>query len=461
MKITLLLSCIVGLLTAQEPLALTLQDALTLARENNIALKQARTSYEKATAQAREAKATAWPVISTFAQGTKNLSIASQPLSFPIPFGQLDGNGNPVPLPNDPFHQMTDLFFVDVDIPFGNDNNIIYGFSLTQPLFDGRVLAAVRSAGTYRIVAESALAAAENTMIEQTTVQYYTALVTSHVLDVMKESLELAKKHLQDTRALYQSGKVAELSVIQAEVRVANAETQVSQTRKTVELTQAMLKRTCGIDFDQSLILTEPLNPVIIDLPAYQDLVKALKANQPVLKQLEASQKLMKENILLKKAEFMPSLALTGSYSQQLPYNDGEYDPGDFRKSSSIGLGITIPLFNGFGSKARLDQAKADYTNASYSYKDTESALILELSQLYYSAREAATRISAMQKQVSQARRGVEIAQSLFQKGMATNLEYQDATNGLRQAELGLSQAYLEYHTAIAGLRRAIGKTLF
>ncbi|NIA18711.1 MAG: TolC family protein [Simkaniaceae bacterium] len=454
--ITLMIFCSIG--WSGTPLELSLAEALKSADENNLTLKKARVEYDKSISQKKEAKSSAWPVISTFAQGTKNLSIASQPLQFPVPFGQIDPvTGMPVPLPGDPTHQMTDLFFVDVDIPFGQDNTLIYGFSITQPLFDGRVIAALRSADTYETMAKSGLVSQENSIVEQTTTQYYRCLVADHVLEVMKKSLDLAEQHLKDARALYAIGNAAELSVIQAEVRVANAETQVSQAKKNMELTQIMLKRTCGIPLGEKINLTDELDIPIEELPGYKELSHQLLENQPVLKQLKANQKLMQENILLKKSEFMPSLLLTGNYSQQLPYNDGQFDAGVFRKASSIGISLSYPLFNGFGSKARLDQAKANYQSSGYTYKDTEDALLMELSQLYFSAQEAATRIKAGKKQVSLARRGAEIAESLYQKGMNTDLEYQDAINGLRQAELGLAQAYLEYHTALAGIRRSTG----
>ncbi|NQV37902.1 MAG: TolC family protein [Candidatus Marinimicrobia bacterium] len=473
MRITLIYLFIFSIGWSQASLELSLQDALRLSDENNLTLKKARLDYDVSVSQKQEAKSSAYPVISTFAQGTKNLSIATQPISFPVPFGILDATGNPVaqidangiPLPlRDAYGnvvpgqmQKTGIQLIPVNLAFGQDNTLVYGFNITQPLFDGRVLAALRSAGTYEIMAQSGLNSQKSLIIEQTTSQYYSALVTNRVLAVMKKSLELANRHLKDAQALYAIGNAAELSVIQAEVRVANAETQVSQARKTKELTQSMLKRTCGLPMDQDIILTEQLDAPVEDIPTYKELSKKLLENQPILRQLEANQKLMRENILLKKAEFMPSLALTGSYSQQLPYNDGQFSDGVFREASSVGVALSFPIFNGFGSKARLDQAKATFQSSKYTYKDTENALLMELSQLYYSAKEAILRISAGDKQVNLAHRGAEIAESLYQKGMSTDLEYQDAINGLRQAELGLAQAYYEYHTALAGIQRSTG----
>lgn len=445
-------------MAAKRELTLSLADAGKLALANNLSLKQAHLEFEKSAARSREARSSAYPVVSGYAQQTRNLSIAAQPLRFPIPMGVLDPiTGDPVPLPGDPSHQTTDLMFVDVNIPFGNDNNLVYGLSLTQPLFDGRVLAALRSAETYNDLAEDVFAARKLATMESVTVQYYRVLVAERMLGVMTTAVELSEHHLKDTKSLYAIGKTAELSVIRAEVAVADAKTRLSQAEKSVQLAGLSLKRTCGIDPARTIRLTESLEIEPLPIPDYPELAARLKVNQPILSQLRANQKLMKENILLKRAEFMPSLALTGSYQRQLPYNDGEFGSAETRKASSVGVSVSMPLFNGFGSKARLDQAKADFKGTQFSYQDTENALLTELSLLKLSLEESGRRIQAGQKLVEQAKKGLAMAEKLYQKGMATYLEYQDASNARDQAELNLAQAYLEYHTALAGIYRSVG----
>ncbi|NOZ03267.1 MAG: TolC family protein [FCB group bacterium] len=442
---------------AERPLELTLDQAIQLALRNNVNLHIAEEDWNKAQAQSREAKASALPVISGFAQQVRNLSIAKQPITFPVPFGVLDASGNPVPLPGDPTHQMTDFVMVDVDIPFGNDNLFVYGLSLTQPLFDGRVIAALRSAGAYSKMASAALEAARLRIIEQTKIGFYQALLTQRVVEVMEASLQLVKQSYRDAQALYKQGKAAEFDLIRAEVQVANQESQLSNARKTASFALAGLKRVCGLSQETNLILVGEIAFQPPFVPDYETLEQQLLDQQPLLVQLEAANKLTKENILMRKSEFMPSLALTGSYQQQLPFDDGEFKASDFREASSVGLSLNLPLFNGFGSKARLDQAKAEYQKSVYTLQDVKENLLVELSNLYLSMKEARKRINAGEKNVEQAKKGVEIARQLYSKGMATQLEVMDANNARNQAELGLAQAYFEFHSALAALSRAVG----
>ena len=458
-----------------EPNTLDLEQALALALKNNIGIQNAREDLSKAQAQRKEAFSSALPVVSAFGQSSHNFSLASQPLSFPVPFGVIDGAGNPVPLLDDggnpvPYRdangmvipgrnlQMTGVQLVPVDLAFGNDNSLVYGLNLTQPLFEGRVIAAIRGANVYDDLAQAAVDVTRLSVIEQTKKAFYQVLLAEKMTSVMENSLKVMERNLSNVQALYAQGKIAEFDVIRADVQVANQTTVVSNARKMKELAYAAFKRNCGLDMDGELRLSGELEVEIDSALNLAELEEQMLAAQPLLEQLDASERLMKENILMAKAEFMPSVALTGSYMQSLPYNDGEFENAEFRESSSLSLGINVPLFNGFGSVARVQKAKADHRKSEHQYLDMRDNLRLELKSIYLSIQESARKIDAGRKGVTQARKGVDMAQRLFQQGMASQLQVLDAQSASDQAELGLYQAYYEYNSARASLTRALGE---
>lgn len=473
---SLLITLLASGLNAQV-IDLDLETAVTLALENNVQMKNALEEREKAHLQRKEALATAMPVVSGFMQGSRNLSIAGQPVEFPIPYGVLDAAGNPVNLLDDSgnpvpfitpdgtvvpglFLQQTGIQLVPFEFAFGNDNMAVYGLSLTQPIFEGRVIAGIRGANVYDDLAEASLEVTRLTVIEQTEIAFYQALMAQKLLQVMTNSLEVARNNLRDARALYQQGRAAEFDVIRAEVAVANGETGLSNGRKMERIAKAGLKRACGMTLDRQINLAGDLVSLMPDHPSLEELEQKLLAHQPLLHQLDASKRLMKENILMARAELMPQIALTGSYSQQKPFNDSEWDDRDFNESSSISLGINVPIFKGGGAMARVKKAKADHRKAQYQEMDLRENLLLELSNLYLSLNEAASRIEAGLKGVELARKGVEMAEKLYTEGMSTQVQVLDAQNARDQAELGLYQAYFEYYAARASLTRAVGGSL-
>ena len=459
---------------SSQVMELTLEQAVDLALENNVNMQNAQEDLLKAKAQRKEAFSSALPVLSGFGQLSHSFSIATQPMSFPVPFGVIDAAGNPVPLTDGsgnpvPFTdangniipgmnlQMTGVQLVPVDLAFGSENTMVYGLNLTQPLFEGRVIAAIRGANVYGDLAISAADVTRLSVIENTKKAFYQVLLADKMIFVMEQSLDVMKQNLKNVSAFFAQGKTAEFDVIRADVQVANQTTMVSNARKMRELAYAGFKRNCGLSIRQEVKTIGKLEVEINDNIQLADLERRMLSRQPLLNQLDANVRLMKENILLVKAEFMPSVALTGSYQQMLPYDDGEYDNAEFRESSSLAIRVNLPIFNGFGSTARVQKAKADYRKSQYQEQDIKENLLLELKSIYLSIVESSRKIDAGKKGVAQAHKGVDMAQRLFQQGMASQLQVLDAQSASDQAELGLYQAYFEYNSAHASLSRALG----
>ena len=454
-----------------ETLELDLNKAIVLALDNNVKMQNVKEDLVKAKAQKKEAFSSALPVISAFGQASHSFSIASQPALFPFAAGLIDANGDPIPMDGniparDPsgnvipgaFLQGFGFQFVPIEMAFGNDNTMVYGLNLTQPLFEGRVIAAIRGAGALSDLADYSAEVTRLSVIEQTKQAFYGVLLADKMIEVFEHSLTVLNQNLENVQALYAQGKTAEFDVIRAEVQVANQTTMVSNARKMKELAYAGLKRNCGIELEQEI---SALGELQIEAQTDLDLgvlESQLLTNQPLLNQMESSVRLMKENILMVRAEFMPSIALTGSYQQMLPFNDGEFEDAEFRESSSLAIGFNLPLFNGFGSTARVQQAKAEHRKSEYQLYDIKENLLLELQSIYLSIQESARKIEAGLKGVEQARKGVDMAQRLYKQGMASQLQVMDAQSASDQAELGLYQAYFEYNNARASLARALGE---
>ncbi|MCF6237941.1 MAG: TolC family protein, partial [Candidatus Marinimicrobia bacterium] len=273
-KHLLILVIMLGLasgVTIAQPMALSLDQALELALKNNINIQNAQEDLVKARAQRKEAFSAALPVISAFGQASHSFSIATQPLAFPIPFGVIDDNGVPVPLTDasgnsvpltDPYGniipgmnlQMTGVQLVPVDLAFGTDNTMVYGINLTQPLFEGRVIAAIRGANVYGDLATSAAEVTRLSVIENTKKAFFQVLLADKMVSVMENSLEVMERNLANVTALFAQGKTAEFDVIRADVQVANQTTMVSNARKMSALAQAGLKRSCGIRIGQEIV---------------------------------------------------------------------------------------------------------------------------------------------------------------------------------------------------------------
>ena len=141
--------------------------------------------------------------------------------------------------------------------------------------------------------------------------------------------------------------------------------------------------------------------------------------------------------------------------------NDEEYFTIDkFQKNSSISLNIGLPIFNGFGSSARVMHAKAAAKKAKYQFEDIKNNLMLELKSIHLTLIETKEKIDAGKKKLELAEKGYEIAKELYEDGMTTQLDLFGAELSLNQAELNLLQGKFEHQIAQARLSRALGKNI-
>ena len=275
---------------------LTLNTAINLALKNNIKIQNATSEVEISKQRKKEAFSTALPVISIFGQMNHNFSTATQPMTFPIPFGVLDDEGNPVPLPEDNLLQMTGIKYVPLDLSFGSDNLMVYGINLTQTLFDGRVIAGIRGANSYTNIAKHGVSVARIQVVEQTKKAYFQALLSNKMLEVMEQSMISMEQNLQNVSSLYSQGKVAEFDVIRADVQVANQKTQLTNARKFNTIALISLKRVCGIDIEAPItILGDFTNQKEMSETLIQ-LKEKLLLNQPLLKQLSSTNQMICRN---------------------------------------------------------------------------------------------------------------------------------------------------------------------
>ena len=139
-------------------------------------------------------------------------------------------------------------------------------------------------------------------------------------------------------------------------------------------------------------------------------------------------------------------------------YHDVTGNWKNFQDNSSLSINIGLPLFNGFGSTARIMRAKANAKKAYYHSEDLKNNLLLELRNIHLSLIEANEKINAGNKKLELASRGYNIANDLFLTGMTTQLELLGAEVSLNRAELNLLQAKYEFQITLAKLSRAIGK---
>jgi outer membrane protein len=416
---------------------LTLEDAIKIALENSNQVKLSQLEILKSDEKLVEARSALIPRIS--ASGSYSRYLKKPVLFLP---------------PDSPFGRMTGGV-----IEIGFDNSYLGAISLQMPLFSWNLYAGIRSALKGKSLAEQAYKSVTLKTIADVKKAFYGALLARENYKITKMRVDLAEDNLKNVEKMYRQGIASEYDYISAQVQYQNLLPLLIQAENNLELAKNALKLVLGIDVKEDIEIEGEMKVDSLIGVDYASSLKDLYEKNPDLKQAELQVELSREIVSLEVSGHLPSLFLTGNLQYQAQANDFNFNQYRWIRTTFIGLQIQIPIFNGFGTQARVDQAQASFQQAIERLNFTKQALENELKNTIYRIEQSGRRIESQKRAVELAELGYKIARKRFESGVGTQLEVSNAEVNLAQARLNYLQAIYDYLIAMSDLEKLTGKT--
>jgi outer membrane protein len=419
-----------------QPLVLTLEQAISLALERNRDVLIAEQDRYKADAQIGEAKSGAFPQLFLSGQYARNVKT---PVLF-LP-------------PGPPFNNTGSV----MTIKLGSDNSYTAGLQLSQTLFSPKLKTAINMAEDYQEFTEKSYEGTSQDVVLSVKKAFYGVLLAQRLVDVSREGLEVARADYENVKSLYNHGAAAEYDFLRAEVQVASTEPMLIQAENNLELAKNALKNILAVDLKQDIEVKGEF--IYAETPA--DLVQqansaALEKN-PTIQQLALQESILEKNISIERADYLPTLSLFGSYQWQTQDNSFQFGNYNWAQSFVLGLQVSYPIFNGFRTSARTEQASIDRQKIQYTRLKAEEGLKIQILQAQLKMEEARKRIAAQEKSISQAEKALTIAQTRYKSGVGTQLELLDTQAALTRTQTNYAQAVYDFLIAKAEWERAVG----
>ncbi len=414
----------------QEKITLTLEESIRLALSQNPYHLAAEERVETARAQVREAAAGFFPALN--AQGLHTLDEKLFELEFP-----------------DPITGQTQRISVD----FTRDYQ--FSLSLSLPLFTGGRLTSGFNQAKYNLLSsEEAVRQSEHITVFNAKAAFYGCLLARDFVKVAEEAVEVAEKHFNNVKRLYEVGMASKFDLLRSEVEAANLKPQLIKARNNLKIAELNLKTLLGLDLSQDIEIEgelkfEPTEPDLEDC-----LSKAL-VKRPELSQLNYQKKMAGQMLKLARASRLPSLAVSGTYNFWADRFNFEKDT--WQNYYSVNLALSVPLFNGFSTSAKVAQSKAAIRELDLTTQGFLDIVEFEVSQALLKLNEAKESLLSQEKNVEQAEESLRIAELNFSEGMATTLDVSSVQAALTQAKTNYSQALFDYVISLAQLDKAMG----
>ncbi len=402
---------------AQDPLRLTVEEAVSMALERNHDVLRAREKLTSLEGRVQEVKSQVYPQVGLEAGYVR----------------QYD-------------ESVLDMFggFIQPEVT----NGYSLKTTLSQILFSwGRVSTAVEIAKVSRRQAEQDLAAVERQVKLQVHQAFYDLLLARTLVDVAQETLSQRERHLEVARQRFEAGVVNEYEVIRARVDVANARTPVVQARNAVRQAVSRLNNLLARPQAAPIEAVGELEYVPAGSLTLDEVVRRAIEQRPELASLALARDMAEKNIRIARAGDKPSVGLRAEYG----FATQEFENlNPNREVWSVGVQFTLPLFDGWSTRGKVVQAESQLRDLRIATDQLREAIALEAKIALDDLRVAEEIIQASSLNIEQARKALELAEASYRYGVGTALDVTDAQLGLTVARTDHARALHDYMLARA-----------
>ncbi len=419
---------------------LTLEQAVELALQKNLRVKAAGADARAMDSMRRETLAPFWPQLS--ANG-----YFADPRMAPNVYTTA---GNTMPRKYPDIHSD--------QTPDGN-------FTAMYSLFSGgRDWYSYKAATRRAEAGREMLRGAEVDAAMQARLDYIGVLRETENLRVTVDLLRDIDERLRVTREGFDAGRLPRYYVLRDEAERANVVQMQAMAQSRTEQALVALKTTLGVDLASSITLADRLEftPVAVSI---EEGIREAGERQPEIKAAVKQREAAEAEVRAAYGNYFPQVSLSYMYDWAWMKNRAWESQeermrmrGDNTEGYSVGLVVTLPLFDGLMRENALNTAKAKQERAVQAEGLVRQQIAREVNQAALMLAAAEKGIEASRKGLEQAEEEFRVVRERFESGRGIQLEILDAQVVLTRARFNAVNALADYHSALAMWVRATGR---
>lgn len=343
-----------GILTsgAQEPLPLSMEQAVKMAHEKNTSVLNSKLDLQISERKIKE----------TIAIGLPQLNFKSAYTFLPvvptIVFGD-DPNAQPIEL--------------------GVKHNLTSDLTASQLIFNGSYIVGLQAS---KVLNNLALQNNEKTLLdvnESVISTYQMIQLSEESIDILKQNLDNVLKTQFEISEMYKQGFMEKTDVDQLEVTANVLRNTINQVNSNLEMAYRLLKIQIGIDETVPVIASDSTE-------SYESLI--LHSNQLIGEQfiltnnvdyklIETSKKLAELDVKNQKSGYLP--VISGFYNRTHKMNAPAFD---FTPKDLFGVNLNLPIFTSGQRKFLIDQKELEVEKRENTRLFVSSSLVMQANQL-------------------------------------------------------------------------------
>ncbi len=297
---------------------------------------------------------------------------------------------------------------------------------------------------------------AKDDLILNIAASYLEILFAEELEQVAQAQIEVTQQQIKRTKQLVDAGSLARGALLEIEAQLAQEELTLVNRQNSVQLTYLTLYQLLELPMSESFKVEVPKLPEIkanVSMANSYDVFKNAINVRPEIKAAQYRVESAKRQLDIAKGNQYPSLSFGANYYNLYNNKYSDFDGNDIslseqlknNKRYSMGLTLTVPIFNKFQVKNGISNAKLQIADYEYRLQSASNVLRKDIEQAYTNALAALNRYISSEKAVNSTQEAFRYTEEKFNVGMVNSVEYNQSKNNLTVAQSELLQARYEY----------------
>ncbi|MDR0873822.1 MAG: TolC family protein [Prevotellaceae bacterium] len=331
-----------------------------------------------------------------------------------------------------------------------NSSSTSFGISSSLTLFDGlRMKYNIDTRRAEKYASEYDLEKVKTDITLAVNTAFLQVLMNKELLKIAENQLSLTGEMFTQRQKLIDNGKLAQGDILELQAQQSKEELSRIQAENALKLSLLDLAQIVEIDDYQNFDVRAEV-PLDGNLGGLEDIYEQALQTRPEIKSANYRLQSNEKNVSIARSAYFPTLTLGASLGtnyynlQNLPTDPFGTQLSD-NMNASVGLNLSIPIFNRFDTRNNVATAKLSVESSRLALENTKKELYKNIQQAHQNALSAKVRWEAADKSAKATQEAYRYAEQKYNAGRASQYELFQAKNNLAQALSEETQAQFEY----------------
>ena len=295
---------------------------------------------------------------------------------------------------------------------------------------------------------EAELSAQEtaNSIQERIAQLYAQILYMAENVTVNEQMLETSKKNEDRGHEMLEVGKMSKADLAQLSAQRANDEYSIVEAKSQLMNYELQLKQLLEITDEERFQVAIPKvgdDQILAEIPAMQTVYELALVNRPEINRYQLAINRSDVNLSIAKAGWMPTVNLTGGVTTSTNSLSGTGWGSQFKSNvnTSLGLGVTMPIYDGRSTKTSVNKAKIQQLQARLDLQDMQKDLYSDIQSYWLNAWTNQEKYKAASSSVESAQQSYDLLSEQFRLGLKNIVELMSGKDKLLEAQQNLLQS--------------------